>query len=74
MTSHEMDDVERLADHVGFLADGRLLVEEPMSALLARMAQSGTRFPQQGTRRGSMPGLATYLAARDRRSKCEASP
>jgi ABC-2 type transport system ATP-binding protein len=36
LTSHEMDDVERLADHVGFLADGRLLLEEPLAALLAR--------------------------------------
>ena len=36
LTSHEMDDVERLADHVGFLADGSLLVEEPMQTLLAR--------------------------------------
>ena len=36
LTSHEMDDVERLADHVGFLANGALLVEEPMQALLAR--------------------------------------
>jgi ABC-2 type transport system ATP-binding protein len=36
LTSHEMDDVERLADHVGFLNDGRLVVEEPMQTLLAR--------------------------------------
>jgi ABC-2 type transport system ATP-binding protein len=36
LTSHEMDDVERLADHVGFLANGSLLVEEPMQTLLAR--------------------------------------
>lgn len=36
LTSHEMDDVERLADHVGFLANGSLLLEEPMQTLLAR--------------------------------------
>jgi ABC-2 type transport system ATP-binding protein len=53
LTSHEMDDVERLADHVGFLADGRLLLEEPMSELLGRFRRvevglaNGTAPPEQ---------------------------
>jgi ABC-2 type transport system ATP-binding protein len=53
LTSHEMDDVERLADHVGFLADGRLLLEEPMSELLGRFRRveiglaDGTAPPEQ---------------------------
>ncbi|MEO5820108.1 MAG: ABC transporter ATP-binding protein [Vicinamibacteraceae bacterium] len=45
LTSHEMDDVERLADHVGFLANGALIVEEPMTSLLARFRRVEVALP-----------------------------
>jgi ABC-2 type transport system ATP-binding protein len=36
VSSHDIDEVERLADDVGFLADGRLLVHESADALRGR--------------------------------------
>jgi ABC-2 type transport system ATP-binding protein len=36
ISSHDIDEVERLADWVGFLDDGRLLFAEPVSTLLNR--------------------------------------
>ena len=36
VSSHDVDEVERLADWVGFMADGRLVFAEPVSSLLAR--------------------------------------
>ena len=45
LTSHEMDDVERLANHVGFLAGGRLVVEEPMTELLGRFRRVEIALP-----------------------------
>jgi ABC-2 type transport system ATP-binding protein len=36
ISSHDIDDVERLADWIGFIRDGRLVFAEPISALLDR--------------------------------------
>ena len=60
LTSHEMDDVERLADHVGFLANGSLLVEEPMQTLLARFRQVEVALADGA----AMPDAATDVVAR----------
>ncbi len=36
ISSHDIDEVERLADHVGFIREGRLAFAEPTSSLLGR--------------------------------------
>jgi ABC-2 type transport system ATP-binding protein len=36
VSSHDVDEVERLADWVGFMANGRLVFAEPVASLLAR--------------------------------------
>lgn len=36
VSTHDLDEVERLADHVGFLAQSRLLLSEPADVLRAR--------------------------------------
>ena len=61
LTSHEMDDVERLADHVGFLANGALLVEEPMRRCSRASGGSRSRSPMAPSCRLSdrRPGLAS---------------
>jgi ABC-2 type transport system ATP-binding protein len=52
ISSHDVDEVERLCDWVGFIRDGRLVLAEPVESLLARMrlvevtaAGDTTRWP-----------------------------
>jgi ABC-2 type transport system ATP-binding protein len=43
VASHEMDDLERLVDRVGFLHEERLLVDEPLNGLLDRFRRAERR-------------------------------
>jgi ABC-2 type transport system ATP-binding protein len=45
ISSHDVDEVERLADWIGFLRDGRLLLAEPVEALLTRYRLVEVIFP-----------------------------
>ena len=60
VSSHEMDDLERLVDRVGFLYQGRLLVDEPLTGLLARYAE---REGQPVSLRGVFVSMARERAA-----------
>ena len=48
VSSHDIDEVERLADHVGFMLDGRLAVSEPVSSLLERFRAIEVIVPEGG--------------------------
>ncbi|MBI3887180.1 MAG: ABC transporter ATP-binding protein [Opitutae bacterium] len=39
LSTHDLDDIERLADHVAFLAESKLLLAEPADALRGRFRQ-----------------------------------
>ncbi len=56
VSSHDIDEVERLADWVGILRDGELQLSEPVASLQARFRKVEARVPSD-TR-----GLAEYPA------------
>jgi ABC-2 type transport system ATP-binding protein len=57
VSSHDVEEVERLADWVGFMADGRLRISEPVESLLRRFRlvevvasqTSALNLPAEGT-------------------------
>jgi ABC-2 type transport system ATP-binding protein len=48
MSSHDLDEVERLVDTVAFLDAGRLVLTEPMTTLQSRFRQVEVTLPEPG--------------------------
>jgi ABC-2 type transport system ATP-binding protein len=55
LSSHDMDEVERLADWIGFLDGGALRLAEPAAALLARFRRVEIAVPDGGGAPGERP-------------------
>jgi ABC-2 type transport system ATP-binding protein len=49
LSSHDIEEVERLCDFVGIMAPGRLLVSEPLEDLLRRFQRIDLALPEAGT-------------------------
>lgn len=50
ISSHEMNEIEGLISHVGFIEDGRMLFEEPMSGLASRFRQVCVTLAREAVR------------------------
>ena len=56
VSSHDVDEVERLADWIGFLRDGRLIFAEPVESLLSRFRLVEVVFPDDRPVTGALHG------------------
>ncbi len=67
-SSHVLSDVERIADRVGILKDGRLIVDVELESLRRRVEK---RFARANGDTAALAGLPGVLAARPRRDGVE---
>jgi len=63
LASHIIDDVERVADWIGILDEGGLLVQEPLEQLKARVRRLVATFPGAPPEPGSIEGALTANAS-----------
>ncbi len=57
LSSHLLDDVERVADRVAVMVDGRLLVDATLDNFRSRVAAWSLELPQDPTFTRTIPGL-----------------
>jgi ABC-2 type transport system ATP-binding protein len=62
-STHVLDDVERICDRVGILAEGRLVEDAPLSELLSRYAADRFRVEATDGQGAAVDTLASRLAA-----------
>jgi ABC-type multidrug transport system ATPase subunit len=60
ISSHELDEVERFATHVGFLHEGRLLFQGSVGALTEH---ARSLFETEGLQRAERPSLRDIFVA-----------
>lgn len=61
-STHVLDDIERICDRVAILDHGRLLVESPLDALLARYAAAAYRLEPVGGQGDAVAALRATIA------------
>lgn len=66
ISSHDMNELERLADHAGFMDQGRLLFSEPMATLLERHREIAFTVEPGGTGSPATPTEWLQLAREGR--------
>ncbi len=74
LSSHVLNDVERICDRVAIIDHGRLVTEAPIGELLDRYAQPIYRVEAEASGADRLPGLADALRAEPWVTGVEATP